>query len=263
MPYDANGNATITRQRAVTGQTVEADQVNVPFDDAQAMLSQVVLRSGVAPMMGALNMNGFRILNIAEASNDGDPVTLAQVREMVSDPWAMQPVGAFVAYDAGEALTPPPKNKTYRYVQLTAGLTGAGAYNEGILTSETTTGTAPNIVSTAVVSLTGSPMNGKTIRLINTEGRFIRPSVTGGAMQDSQNLSHGHTINDPGHFHNSDPAFKAQGVVADGSGIGWLFPGNADPFKTNTKTTGITINQSGGDEARPRNIGVVYFRRIK
>lgn len=260
MPYDSNGNATITRQRAVTGQTVEADQVNVPFDDAQSMLSQVILRSGVAPMMGPLNLNGYRIINIGEASDDGDLVTLAQVRDMISDPWAMQPIGAFVALDAGEGLPPPPKNKSYRYVQLNAGLTGAGGYNEGILTSETTTGTAPNIVATAVVSLAGSPLNGKTIRLINTERRFIRPG-SAGTLEQSQNLAHNHTINDPGHAHYY-VAFGARVVAAGGTGIPQAWTGDEN-YQTVPQTTGITINNNGGTEARPRSMGVTFYRRIK
>jgi len=73
MPYDSNGVATINRQRAVTGQTVQAAQVNTPFDDTQSMLSQVLLRSGVAPMTGALNMNSSKLTNVAdpESATDG------------------------------------------------------------------------------------------------------------------------------------------------------------------------------------------------
>ena len=79
MPYDSNGVATINRQRAVTGQTVQAEQVNTPFDDAQSMLSQVLLRSGVAPMTGALNMNGFRVVGASDGISPADLATVGQI----------------------------------------------------------------------------------------------------------------------------------------------------------------------------------------
>lgn len=91
MPYDSNGNSTINRNRAVTGQTVQAAQVNVPFDDVQSMLSQVLLRSGVAPMAGPLNMNSFKVTGIQDGSAATDAVSFSQATALVngiSKPWA-------------------------------------------------------------------------------------------------------------------------------------------------------------------------------
>jgi len=263
MPFDSNGNASITRQRAVTGQTVLAEQVNVPFDDVQSMFNQTLLRSGVAPMTGSLNLNGFKMTNSGDASSDGDLVSLGYLKTLI-DPWALKLVGEVVACDMGEGLPVPSKtNPLYRYVQLTAGLTGAGAYNEGILTTETVTGTDPTIVATAVVTLTGSPLNGKTIRLLNTERRFVRPGVAG-TLEDSQNAAHVHGITDPGHAHTLSPNIPLPGADTDRGSGSSLF--SLDLFQavapTNPSTTGITINSQGGLEARPRSIGAVYFRRI-
>ncbi len=91
MPYDSSGNASINRNRAVTGQTVQAAQVNTPFDDVQSMLSQVLLRSGVAPMTGNLNMNGFSISGLLDGSADNDAATVAQTKRAV-------PIGAIVSF---------------------------------------------------------------------------------------------------------------------------------------------------------------------
>lgn len=79
MPFDSNGVATVNRQVAVTGQTVLAVQVNVPFADIESMLSQVLLRSGVAPMGANLNMASFKIINVAEGTNPGDAVEFSQL----------------------------------------------------------------------------------------------------------------------------------------------------------------------------------------
>lgn len=84
MPYDVNGNATITRDRAVTGQKVQAAQVNVPFDDTEAMLSQVLLRSGIAPMLANLNFNSFKGVNLAPSSGNGDAVEYSQLQEVIT-----------------------------------------------------------------------------------------------------------------------------------------------------------------------------------
>lgn len=118
-------------------------------------------------------------------------VTLANLRtSLAADPWAFQPVGAYVWIDdAISGLVEPPKDKAYRYIKCTAGLTGVGAYNEGCLSGESVTGSAPLIVATANVSLSGSPFVGQSQRLLNTEKRSLRPGVAGTLENDAiQNI---------------------------------------------------------------------------
>lgn len=258
MPYDSNGVATITRNRAVTGQTVQAAQVNTPFDDVQSMLSQVLLRSGVAPMTGPLNMNGFKITNNPEATASGDFVTLSQVQALLSDPWAVQPIGTIISASPW-GFTAPPKNLSYRYVILTAGQSGTGGYNEGVLTTEIVSGSRPTVLATAVVSLAGSPLNGMTIRLLNTEERFLRGSYdAAGVIQDSDNLTHFHGVNDFGHFHSGvQNSPSGQGRGDQGPPVAQASYGNSG-----VAFTGISIQNSGGSESRSRNISVTYYLRV-
>lgn len=96
MPFDANGNASVTRNIAVTGQTVLAEQVNVPFADIQSMLSQVLLRSGVAPMTGALNMNGFKVTGAEDGVAATDLVTVGQLQTTT-------PIGALIDFAGSTA----------------------------------------------------------------------------------------------------------------------------------------------------------------
>lgn len=84
MSRDSNGNAVVNRQRAVSGQTVLAEQVNVPFDDIQSMFNLVSWRDGLAPMTGNLNMNGFKITNLPEALSDSEPVQKGQFDNALS-----------------------------------------------------------------------------------------------------------------------------------------------------------------------------------
>ncbi|MBU5881031.1 hypothetical protein JVV93_19220, partial [Vibrio cholerae O1] len=68
--------------------------------------------------------------------------------------FASIPIGMEVAFD-----TPPPTNDPrFRFVKLTAD----DAYNTGLLTSQTLSGSAPELVSTAVISASQSPINGQT-----------------------------------------------------------------------------------------------------
>lgn len=84
MPYDSNGVATVTRQLAVTGQTIEAVQVNVPFADIESMLSQLLLRSGVAGMTGNLNFNSFKGVNLSPGTASGNAVEYDQLQAVIT-----------------------------------------------------------------------------------------------------------------------------------------------------------------------------------
>ena len=106
LPFDSNGNAVIIRQVAVPGQTILAPQVNVPFDDVQSMLSQLVLRSGVAPFSGNQSMAGFKITNAADGSADQDYVTMAQLNEVIASVTAgVIPTGAVSGFRRNSAPT--------------------------------------------------------------------------------------------------------------------------------------------------------------
>lgn len=264
MPFDSNGNYTLPTSYFVeNGDTVLPIQHNPPFEDVAQALSASLLRDGRAPMSGDLKMGGKKIINLADAAALTDAVTKQQLDALaaiVADPWGSQPIGSFIHIDDGTVgFTIPPKDKAYRYVELTAGLTGAGAYNEGILTTETVTGSAPNIVATALVSLSGSPFDGRTLRLINTERRFLRPGAPG-TLESSQNLSHGHGVNDPGHVHGG----VQNGTQSTGRSTSIDQP-PAVYSRGNTEAsgTGIWLSADGGNESRPRNIGIRVFRRIK
>lgn len=164
---------------------------------------------------------------------------LIDIGGWLNDPWAMQPIGVPIpVFDHIPGVSPPPTNKAYRYVKLTAGLTGAGGYNAGCLASESVSGSSPYINATAVISLAGSPLEGQTIRLLNTEGRFLRHGSSG-VLQDDQIKSHSHSFQVGGALSGS--------LVAAGS-----------PASDVRGTSAF-----GGDETRPRNMAVSAYMRIK
>lgn len=147
--------------------------------------------------------------------------------------FASIPIGMEVAFD-----TPPPINDPrFRFVKLTHN----DAYNTGLLTSQTLSGSAPELVSTAVISAAQSPINGQTINMINTMGTFIRPGVTAGVRQLSENRSHAHAVGV------ADSPAPGGASVAEGFGPIDSFP---------------LTNADGGSESRPYNISAVFYKRI-
>lgn len=181
-----------------------------------------------------------------------------------TDTWMSQPIGTYIPIrtDWGIDLAPPNDNPHFRYIKLTAG----DPYNDGVLIDETVTGTAPNVVATAKISLEGSKINGVVLTLINTERPFLRAGESG-VYQSSQNLSHSHSAETAGagaHSHTYD-----RGVILD-PGAGGLQGGSGREYQNTTGTTstfanhthGVSVQSSGGNEARPRNMGVTYYMRI-
>ncbi|WP_323026530.1 hypothetical protein [Castellaniella sp.] len=164
-------------------------------------------------------------------------------------PWMSIPIGTPFPI-VGGAPVPPTDNPAFRYVLLTAGQTGAGGYNEGVLTSETVTGTSPLIEATATVNLAGSPMNGQLLHLINTEGRFVGAGAVE-AVENDMFQGHEHT----------------QYAVRNGS-QGWSNNGGLLDVQYTTPTTGILSSATYGtprigDHTQPRAHRVPHYMRIK
>jgi phage-related tail fiber protein len=88
------------------------------------------------------------------------------------------------------------------------------------------------------------------------DGRGIDTGRTFGSAQASANLAHTHGITDPGHLHTWN---FYQGGWNSGTSGNTCVANNLGTVDRNTSTasTGITINNSGDTEARPRNIALL------
>lgn len=211
--------------------------------DGKAVAAQATADAAV-PTNGDATINGVKTFSsslvVPDPSLGGNPVNLNVVK------WMSKGIGEFYIVD--DSLTgvdiPPTNNPLFRYIKLTAGLTDAGEYNEGCLTSETMSGTAPHITATAVISLAASPMLGDTIPLMNTEGTFFRPSTTPGVLSEDTLASHIHT--------GTQRTNTVLGINAtSGSSLNQY---SVVP----TTSTGST----GGSETAPRSRGVTIYMRI-
>lgn len=157
-----------------------------------------------------------------------------------NDYWSTVPIGDRVGLrDDLVGVTAPPTDRHYRYVLMTAGEDGVGQYNEGALDDEIVSGSSPDIDATAVISLADSPMLGQTIRLVNTTREFERPGSPGTVQAD---------------------AFRAHnhGYTRPNNGAGG--DGGASVVRTSNSQQTTT---EGGEETRPRNVGVTVYMRIR
>ncbi len=140
----------------------------------------------------------------------------------------------------------PSNDATATFIKLTAGEDGIGEYNEGLLTSESISGTAPNIVATAVISHAPSPMNGQTVKLINSSRQFVRPGESG-VGQGDQLASHNHPQSTLSNIREASNNTAALGSVC---------------YVSQTTFTAYSGGLAGGDETRPSNVGATYYMRI-
>lgn len=237
MPFDSSGNASVTRNIAVTGQTVLAEQVNVPFADIQSMLSQVLLRSGVAPMTGPLNMNGFSVGNVSDAVNLTDAVNLQQLR-------LSNPIGVIVDYAGSTA----PESWVFCFGQALSRSSYAALFS----VIGTTYGAGDGSSTFNVPDLRGRVAAGKDDMggvSSNRLSAFANSKTLGGAfgsdvvaLTTNEMPIHNHGITDPGHMHPTQNYRTSTGSINFGSSGGTLGDGSG----TGSAVTNITVNNAGG-----------------
>lgn len=257
MSRDSNGNATVNRQQAVTGQTVLAEQVNVPFDDIQAMLNLVFWRDGLAPMTGPINMNGFSITGLQDPSNGGDPVTLSYLNNTITQSGV--PTGAVEGFRSKVAPAGWIKEDGRTIGNIGSGATSLASaaamnlfvhlwtqFNNTELPIQDSAGAASTRGASALADFNAN----KRMPLFDSRSRFRRAADDGlnfdaslivGVRQDDAIKTHVHTGTTSvagGHVH---PA-----TISSGSGGNRITGGASTPIGTDTQSIG-----AAGDHAHP------------
>lgn len=97
-------------------------------------------------------------------------------------------------------------------------------------------------------------LRGEFIRGLDS-GRGVDPGRSFASIQQSTNLAHTHSLNDPGHNH----GMPVNGNT--GQNYATVSAGDSTPYDVVTPTlstgTGMTMNTSGGSESRPRNMALL------
>lgn len=96
MPRDSAGVMTLPPTTwATTGQTISVNQHNPAMREIESALTDSLPRNGSAGMTGDLNLNGFRVTNVANPVNDGDAVSLGFARSATPVGMVMDYAGDF------------------------------------------------------------------------------------------------------------------------------------------------------------------------
>lgn len=208
----------------------------------------------VALEVDGLTTNTTRVLTVPD--EDGTLLTTS------SGKWLAKGIGElYVVDDSLDGVDiPPTDNPLFRYVKLTAGLTGTGDYNEGCLTSESVTGSAPLVIATAVVSLAGSPMLGQTIDLLNTEERVLRAGTSPGAKLSDAFQGHGHAQYAANWNQNTGAEAGSGGSISSSTGA------NNNLGPTDSVRQPVTYSTYGtprvDKETRAKSLTVSVYQRI-
>lgn len=280
IPYDSNGNfSLVAGYLAVSGQTILASQHNPPFEDVASGMSQVLLRSGAAPFGGNQSMAGFKITNAGAGSADGDYVTMAQLNAIVATIANAAPTGAVKGFrrttapagwtmEDGGTIGNAASGGTNRANSDTEALFTLlwGQFSNTILPIQTSAGAA----STRGASAAADYAANKRLPLFDSRSRFLRGSdsglgydatITVGLAQDDLIKAHTHGVTDGGHAHAQQGSGTPGGTnTAQFSGA--LTAASPQTTNTATATTGITIQNFGGTETRPRASGVLYCIKL-
>lgn len=212
--FDGNGS-TLTNINASNISSGTINNARLPATmTGKTFSSAVTISQGGIAINGTSIIDGSRIVTTADYGSgkgldadtlDGEQKTWYQNRDnhtgaqsiatisglqaiidnltnLINDPWATQPLGVLIAGNSGvDGWQNPPTNKAYKYIILNA---GASEYHGNMIVNENVSGTWPNVNATGVINCPGSRFHGKTVRLINTERRFLRAGSAGELQQD-------------------------------------------------------------------------------
>jgi len=89
------------------------------------------------------------------------------------------------------------------------------------------------------------------------DGRGIDTSRALGSAQAQSYQSHNHSISDPGHTHSQNFNYIVRGDAGGGETPGGGGRGTYQSQAINANTTGITVDNSGSTETRPRNVALL------
>jgi len=158
---------------------------------------------------------------------------------------------------------PPNTGSGAIYIRLTAGQSGPGGFNQGLLRDETVSGSAPLVTATAIVNLPDSPIYNQTIHLINTEEAFIRARTVSGELQMDQ------MQRITGKLKNIRSAlFVGEGMVSIESGTTGNGTGGADVSPKNivfdsANSPNARASSTTSGETRSKNVSATWYLRIR
>ncbi len=170
----------------------------------------------------------------------------------------------FALWDHLDGVVAPSNSGSKKYIKLTAGLTGDGEYNEGLLINESITGASPLIIATAEISI--GPLAGENIYLLNTMEAFLRARGTSGEHQFDQmqritgrfrsNVGTGGAVSASGALSDVVAAFPDGWAISQSTG------GTRALDFNSANSPNARVSETTEGETRSKNISATFYMRI-
>lgn len=245
MPRDINGNATWPNGSIVNlGDDVLPSQHNPPIIDTYALLTDSLSRKGFGGMLANLNLSGFKIVNLAPATNPGDAVRLSQITNVT-------PLGTVVDFAGSTA----PDGWLFCFGQAVSRVDFAGlfaivgtAYGIG---DGSTTFNLPDLrgrVSAGRDDMGGTSAN----RLTGLSGGVNGDDLGGAGGSESHTLTTGQlAVHDHGDV--TAAGGHSHGFLSGGSNAS-VWRNTASQNAGGTTKTILSLTNDGGDDVWTRTV---------
>lgn len=271
MAYDGNGTFSPLAPPvfpAEGGETISSSYFNQIINDLCQGLSNALAIDGQSTPTADLSMGGKKLTALADGIADTDATTISQLNAAVASLTAAIAAATTVSAPVGSC------------VQYTGSTPPSGWFEcNGWAISRTTWSALFAVIGTTYGAGNGTT----TFNLPDMRGMFPRgwdhgkgtdPARTLGSSQAYSNAAHAHSTTDPGHIHGvTDPGHTHTvnemellgGGVPSGTVKDYFYPhavttgSSGTGISVQSHATGVTINSSGGTEARPVNLSFMYI----
>jgi len=158
---------------------------------------------------------------------------------------------------------PPNSGNGAIYIKLTAGQSGSGGFNHGLLRNETVSGSAPLVTATAVINLSDSPIYNQTVHLINTEEAFIRARTTSGELQMDQMQRITGKLKNIRSSHIAGEGMVSIEAGSHGNGTTGEIPPPRNIVFDSANSPNARVSSTTSGETRSKNVSATWYLRIR
>ena len=194
-------------------------------------------------------------VEVPKAENFAQAARLEQVREIGE---------VFCLLDNLDGVSAPDNSGELKYIKLTAN----DSYNDGLLGNESISGSAPLLQATAEIVDSESPLDGETVHLVNTEGRYLKPGTSPGDVANDQMQQITGNFRAAGNNFSNRNSFPTVGGSFSSRGSGTFSDGPGAAGQSNSSGS-IDFDSSDspgartGDYTDVKHLEVTFYMRIR
>lgn len=260
MPDTPSGYTLPPNSTAINGTTILAETHNIPVEDMAQALNNRMRRDGIAsPMLAHMDMGGFRVRNVQNATLDGDVVTLGQLNALLANISSV-PVGSLHVTTGTVLPTGYIWANGGSYSRSTYSVLWSWVQSSGNLAASQNDKTAGQY----------GPGNGTTTFTVpDLREYFVRSTSSGrnpGTVQADELKQHQHTGTTSSDTHSHNFPVRDTGDAGTRNQVRFATTNDrtqgTHTTSSDTHNHSFTTNNTGGSETRPKNIAYNYMIKV-